>query len=50
MLIFEDLNKNCIHDDEEAQRMARVENIINKEEKLSKLIGEVNIIFYVELE
>lgn len=31
MLNFEDLNKNCIHDEEEALRLARVESIIKKE-------------------
>lgn len=31
ILNFEDLNKNCIHDEEEAERLARVENIIIKQ-------------------
>ena len=41
ILTFEDLNKNCIHDEEEAKRLARVENIIGKENQLANLISQV---------
>ncbi len=43
ILSFEDLNRNCIHDDEEEQRLSRIESIINREEKLGSLIQLVTV-------